>query len=140
MIPHPEEPRPGAASRRMSHTGCGHPSRRGQAAAPQDEVWYVWRRASRAHRLDIVAVGVDQERSEIGRAVVGARTRAAIIAAAGFHALGVEFLDRGAIRCAECDMRSGTFGVLGEVKPQRRLALGPEARAAVVARTQDVSE
>src|SRR5947199_8289571 len=89
MIPHPEEPRPCAASRRMSHTGCGHPSRRGQAAAPQDEVWYVRRRVSGPHRLDIVAVGVDQERGEIGRAVVGPRSRAAIVAAAGFHAFGV---------------------------------------------------
>jgi hypothetical protein len=94
----------------------------------------------RADRLDIVAVGVDQERGVIGRAVVGARSRAAIVAAAGFQALGVEFLDRGVIRRRECDMRAGAFGVLGEVKPQRRLAFGSKARAAVVARTQYVSE
>src|SRR5947209_4590583 len=37
--PHPEEPRACAASRRMATSTCarGHPSRRGQEAAPQDE-------------------------------------------------------------------------------------------------------
>ena len=39
----------------------------------------------RAHRLDIVAVGVDQERGVIGRAVIVARARAAIVAAAGLR-------------------------------------------------------
>jgi hypothetical protein len=37
----------------------------------------------RANRLDIVAVGIDQERREIGRAVVRARTGGAVVAAAG---------------------------------------------------------
>ena len=67
------------------------------------------RRVSCANRLDIVAVGIDQERGVIGRAVIGARAGAAIVAAAGFQALGVEFLDRGVIGCAECDMGAGPW-------------------------------
>src|SRR4051794_40304713 len=94
----------------------------------------------RTHRLDVVAVGVDEERGVIGRTVIGARTCAAIVAATGLYALGVEFLDRGVIRRTERDMRARTFGILGKVKPQRRLAFGSKTRAAVVARTQVVSE
>ena len=41
--------------------------------------------ALRANRLDIVAVGIDQERRVIGRAVIGARTGGAIVAAAGLQ-------------------------------------------------------
>src|ERR1700694_2060755 len=37
----------------------------------------------RANRLDIVAVGIDQERGEIGRAVIGPRAGGAICAASG---------------------------------------------------------
>ena len=61
----------------------------------------------RANRLDIVAVGIDQERGEIGRAVIGARAGAAIVAAAGLQPLGVEFLDRGVVGRAERDMGAG---------------------------------
>src|SRR5690348_15115442 len=52
-----------------------------------------WREL-RAHRLDIVAVGIDQERGVIGRAVVGARARAAVVASAGLQPVAVEFCDR----------------------------------------------
>jgi hypothetical protein len=38
----------------------------------------------RANRLDIVAVGIDQEGGEIGRAVIGARAGSAIVAAPAF--------------------------------------------------------
>ena len=58
----------------------------------------------RTNRLDIVAVGIDQERGVIGRAVIGARPGAAIVATAGFQAFGVELLDRGVIPGAERDM------------------------------------
>src|SRR5882724_10795738 len=60
---------------------------------------------SRAHRLDIVAVGVDQKRRVISRAVIRARSGAAIVAAAGLQALGMELLDRRMIVGAERDMR-----------------------------------
>src|SRR3981081_1889208 len=51
-------------------------------------------RTLRANRLDIVAVGIDQERGEVGRAVVGAWPGATVIAASGLHALAGKFLDR----------------------------------------------
>src|ERR1700690_3916854 len=95
---------------------------------------------SRAHRFDIVAVGIDQEGGEVGRAVIGPRARAAIVAAAGFDALGVEFLDRGVIRRAERDMGAGAFQTLVQIEPKRGLALRPEACAAFVLGTQDVTE
>ena len=47
----------------------------------------------------------------IGRAVIGARAGAAIVAAAGLQALGVEFLDRGVIGRAERDMGAGAAQV-----------------------------
>ena len=64
------------------------------------------RRALGTHRLDIVAVGIDQERGMVGRAVIGARAGRAVVAAAGLDAFGVEFPDRGVIRSAERDMRA----------------------------------
>src|SRR5258706_13177349 len=39
----------------------------------------------RAHGLDIVAVGIDQERGEIARAVIGPRAGAAIVAPSGLQ-------------------------------------------------------
>src|ERR1043166_2067685 len=93
-----------------------------------------------AYCLDIVAVGIEQERSVIGRAVVGAGASAAIVAAASLQALGVEALDRGMIEGAERDMGAGAFGILVGVKPQRRLAFRSKARAAVVARAQHIAQ
>src|SRR4051794_29871871 len=61
--------------------------------------------ALRANRLDVVAVRIDQKRRVIGRAVILPRPGAAIVAAAGFQALGMELLDRGMILGAERDMR-----------------------------------
>ena len=62
----------------------------------------------RVDRLDIVAIGIDQKRGKISRAIVLARTRRAIVAAAGFQPCAVEFSDRSMIRCAEGDMGAGT--------------------------------
>ena len=59
----------------------------------------------RTNRLDIVAVGINEKRCVISRAVVGARSGAAIVAAAGFQAFGVKLLDRRMILGAERDMR-----------------------------------
>jgi len=70
-----------------------------------------------ANRLDVVAVGVDQERGEIARAVIGPRAGGAIVAASGLDAFAVEFLDRGMVRCAERDMRAGARLSLVQIKP-----------------------
>src|SRR5882757_7811878 len=94
----------------------------------------------RANRLDIVAVGIDQERGEVGRAVVGAGPCATVIAASGLHALAVKFLDRRVIGRAERDVGASSGRSVMCIKPERRFALGPETRAAVVARTQHISE
>src|SRR6185369_15969841 len=59
----------------------------------------------RTNRLDIVAVGIDQERRIISRAVIGARPGAAIVAASGFQAFGMKLLDRRVVFGAERDMR-----------------------------------
>jgi hypothetical protein len=72
--------------------------------------------ASAADRLDVVAVGVDQERGEIGRAVIRARAGAAIVAASGAQPGGVKFLDRGMVGRAERQMRAGTGGFLAQIK------------------------
>src|SRR5512140_3287315 len=97
-------------------------------------------RALRANRLDIVAVGIDQERGVIGRAVIGARAGAAIVAAAGLDALGMELPDRVMILRAKGDVSAGGRRALMRVKPQRGLALGPKARAVLVFRAQDIAE
>src|SRR5260370_1548550 len=83
----------------------------------------------RAHRLDIVAVGIDQERGEIARAVIGPRAGAAIVAASGLQSRGVKLLDRGVVGRAERDMCAGTGPPFVGTKPQRRLAPGPHTRA-----------
>src|SRR6266404_6944884 len=96
--------------------------------------------ALRAHRLDIVAVGVDQERGEIAWAVIGPRAGAAIVAASGLQSRAVKLLDRGVVGRAERNMRAGRGRPLVGIKPERWLALGPKTRAGSVARTQDVPE
>src|SRR5579863_2731109 len=93
----------------------------------------------RTHRLDIVAVRVDQERGEIGRAVIGPRPGGAIVTAAGFRALAVKFSDRGVIGGAKRNVGAGDRPVV-PIEPQRRLALGSKSRAVVVAGAQDIAE
>src|SRR5947207_11805814 len=90
---------------------------------------------SAAHRLDIVAVGVDQERGVIGRAVVCARARRAVVAAAGLEAFGVKFVDRGMVGCAERDMRTGGLEILLKIEPERGFALRPETCSVLILRT-----
>src|SRR5581483_9182721 len=94
----------------------------------------------RAHRLDIVAVGIDQECGVISRAIVMAMAGRAVVAAAGLEAFCVEFLDRGMVGRAERDMRALALQALVQVKPQRRLALGAEPRAILVFRAQHEAE
>src|SRR5258705_12875149 len=90
--------------------------------------------------LDIVAVGIDQERGVIGWAVIGARAGAAIVAAAGFQAFGMEFVDCGMILGAEGDMGSGAGLAVMQMQPERRGPLGAKACAGIVARTQHITE
>src|ERR1700731_2594252 len=94
----------------------------------------------RTNRLDIVAVGVDQERGEIGRAVIGPRTGGAVVTAAGFGARAVKVPDRRMIGGAERDMGARAGRSLVRIKPQCRFALGPETCAALIVRAQDVAE
>src|SRR5882757_2281920 len=90
--------------------------------------------SSATHRFDIVAVGVDQERGKIGRAVILAMTRLAIVAAAGLQARGVKLLDRGMVRRAEGDMGAAIGLALVQMQPERGLALGAKTGAGIVAR------
>ena len=90
--------------------------------------------------LDIVAVGIDQERRKIGRAVVGPRAGASIVVASGLDAVCVKFPDRRVIGRAERDVGACRGRPVVGIKPKRRLALGPKARACVIARTQYISE
>src|SRR5689334_20283635 len=83
--------------------------------------------SSRANRLDIVAVGIDQERRVIGRAVILARTGAAIVAAAGLEALAVKAFHGVMILGAERDVDAVGLAALGEMQPERRRTLRPEA-------------
>src|SRR2546426_11448045 len=94
------------------------------------------RYGSLAYRLDIIPVGIDQERGVVGGAVVLARARAAIVAAAGLDALGVEFLHRVMVFRAEGDMGAIRLLALVQMQPERGRALRAEAGAAVVARAQ----
>src|SRR5258708_25454109 len=52
----------------------------------------------------------------------------------------MEFRDRSVVGRAERDVGAGGGNSLVQIKPQRRLALGPEARAALIPRAQDISE
>src|ERR1700722_5484884 len=73
-------------------------------------------------------------------AVIGARAGSAVVAASRLDAGGVKFGDGGVIGRAECDVAARGGRPVVQVKPQRRLALGSEARAGLVARTQRISE
>src|SRR5258708_19797349 len=93
-------------------------------ASPRMTVVTGW--ALRTHRLDIVAVGVGQESRVVSRAVIGARSGAAIVAAAGLEAFGVKFSDRGMVGRAERDVRAGAPNSLLPVHPPPRLPLPPK--------------
>src|SRR5882757_3106718 len=97
--------------------------------APQDDGGMCGGSDLRTHRLDIVAVGVDQERGEIARAVILAMTGLAIVTAAGLEALGVKLLDRGVIRRAEGDVGAAVGLAVVRIEPERGLALGAETGA-----------
>src|SRR4051812_6753557 len=94
----------------------------------------------RAHRLDIVAVGIEQERREIGRAVVVAMTGGAVVATAGLQALGMKLFDGGMVGRAERDMGAIILQALVQIEPERRLALRPKTCAVLVLRAQHMAE
>lgn len=64
---------------------------------------------SGADGFDIVAIRINQEGSIICRTIIGARSRAAVVAATCFQSCGVKRLDRLVIDCAERDMGAGAF-------------------------------
>src|SRR5258708_36609722 len=101
--------------------------------APRNDGVWRGRAYLRATRLDIVAVRVDQERGVIGRAVIGARSWAAIVAAAGLQSFGMEFCDRSVVGRAERDMGAGAGRAFVQMQPERGLALGAKAGAGIVA-------
>src|SRR5262249_55992214 len=87
-----------------------------------------------AHGLNVVAVGIDQERREIGRPVVGAQPRRAVVAPARGETLLVEALHRRAIRRAEREVRAALTRARRLREPEPRAACRAEAPARRVAR------
>src|SRR6516165_10790583 len=85
--------------------------------------------SSGAHRLDIVAVGINQERGVVGRAIVGSISGRPVVAAACLDALRMEFLDGCMIRRAEGDVGAAIFRILAQIKPQHGFALGSKTCA-----------
>src|SRR5689334_7066236 len=98
-----------------------------------------WPNPSSTNRLDIVAVGIDQECGEIGRAVIAPQTCSAIVASSGFDAVGVKFPDRLVLAGPERDVGAADASLM-LVEPQRRFALRAETRAIFVAGAEDVTE
>src|SRR4051812_43680222 len=94
---------------------------------------------ARADGFDVVAVGIEQERRVVRRAVVLAQPRTAVVAAARLDASPVEAIDRASVRCPERDVHAGVALSRG-IEPERRLSLRAEPGAGVVARADDVSE
>ena len=72
----------------------------------------------------------------VGRAVIGTRSRAAVVAAAGFQPFAMKRGDGGVVLGAERDMRAFARRLLVKMQPQRRRVLGAESGSAVVARAQ----
>src|SRR5688500_13414204 len=93
-----------------------------------------------ADRFDVVAVRIDQERSVIVRAVIGAQAGTAVVASTGLQAIGVEAIDLRATHCPQCDMRPGRLFTRRSVEPQRGCAARTQTGAGVVARRQLVAE
>src|ERR1700676_3293727 len=98
------------------------------------------RLALSTHRLDVVAVGIDQERGEITRAVIGPRSGGAIVAASGLQSLSVEFFDRRVVGRAEGDVGPRSGRPRMRIKPERWLALRAKTGAGIVARAQHISK
>src|SRR6266849_5360198 len=98
------------------------------------------RALSEANRFDVIAVRIEQERGIVRWAVVGPQAGSAVVAASRLQAFLVEAIDRGAVACAERNVDAASIGTLGGIEPQRRLALGTETRARIVARAKHEAE
>src|SRR4051812_3524094 len=79
---------------------------------------FVSMRSGRAYDLDVVAVGIEQERRVVRRTVVRAQAGLAVVRAAGGDARRVELVDDGALRRREREVDAGGLR-LGGVQPQR---------------------
>src|SRR5689334_10608890 len=90
-----------------------------RSSRPRRPVYCHAQRSSGAHRLDIVAVGVNQKRGIVGRAIVGSISGRAVVAAACLDALRVEFLDGRMVRRAEGEVGAAIFRILVRIEPQR---------------------
>src|SRR5687768_13006871 len=98
--------------------------------SPHSKRSYSTTAASRmAHRLYVVAVGVDEKCRVIGRAVIGSQTGLPVVAPAGLEARGVEPVDRLTVGRAERDVKGPAFTFR---KPQTGLALRSQASSRVV--------
>ena len=61
-------------------------------------------------RFDVVAVRVDDERCVIPGVVLRAKTRRAVVAAAGFDSRAVELVNGGSVGCGEGHMNGAAGG------------------------------
>src|SRR6185437_7790876 len=86
--------------------------------------------------FEAIAVGVDDEGGVVFVAVIGARPRLAVVAAARFERRLVEGIDRGPAGRGEADMQSrfhvGLHRALGRVEPERCAALAIAERSRAV--------
>ena len=80
-----------------------------------------------AHRLDIVAVGIEHEGAVIVRVIVRPQSRRAVILAAGRERGAMEGVDRGAALGGDRDMQDALEPAFA-ADPEVRLALLAETR------------
>src|SRR5215218_8669621 len=89
--------------------------------------------------LDAVAVGIDDERRIIVRAVIGAKPGLAVVAPAALQRRGVEGVDALARRRRKADMQAGLVvgrhRALGEADPERDRVASVAERALAFAQT-----
>src|SRR5215831_10394029 len=93
-----------------------------------------------AHRLDVVAVGVKQERGVVGGAVVGAQPRPSVVPTSGLEAVLVEAVDGSPVGRAKRDMHARPGRAVAGREPKRRRIHWTEARARGVLCAQLMAE
>src|SRR6266567_2981435 len=93
-----------------------------------------------SHRLDQVAVGIDDEGGVVLRVILGPETRLAVVASPGSERRRVEAINRGAEGRAEADVavERGAIGVVRDPKRQGLLLERMRLAAAVAGSVLDV--